>query len=85
MVSLHEGYNIERGIEERGYYKVPGFEKIAEMKVRPWDLASQLALGRIFFKKAELITPGEHGVSGVSEVLVFKRPRKIARELYSQF
>ena len=85
VVSLHEGYDIKRGMEERSYYKVPGFEKIAEMGLRPWDLASQLALGRIFFEEAELITPAEHGVVGVSEVLVFRRPRRIAHELYSQF
>jgi len=85
VVSLHEGYNILRGMEVRGYYRVPGFEKIAEMELRPWDLASQLALGRVFFEEAELVTPGEHGIAGVSEVLVFRRPRRIAREIYSQF
>ncbi|NJD99112.1 class I SAM-dependent methyltransferase [Thermococcus sp. LS1] len=86
LVSLHEGYDVRRGIEKRGYYRLPGFEKVTEMELRAWDLASQLALGKIFFKDAELITPPEHGVSGVSEVLVFRRPRrKIAREIYSEF
>lgn len=85
VVSLHEGYDVKRGMEERGYYRVPGFERIAEMKLRPWDLASQLALGRIFFEETGLITPGEHGVAGVSEVLVFRRPNKrIAGEVYSE-
>jgi len=86
VVSLHEGYDVRRGMEERGYYRVPGFKRIAEMKLRPWDLASQLALGRIFFRKAELITPEDHGAAGVSEVLVFRRPNKrIAGEVYSEF
>jgi len=86
LVSLHEGYDVCRGVERRGYYRLPGFEKIATMELRPWDLASQLALGKIFFKKVELITPSEHGLSEVSEVLVFKRPnKKIAREVYSDF
>ncbi len=82
LVSLHEGYDVRRGVERRGYYRLPGFERIADMELRLWDLASQLALGRIFFREAELITPGEHGVS---EVLVFRRPKgKIAREVYSE-
>lgn len=86
LVSLHEGYDVRRGVERRGYYRVPGFKKVTTMELRLWDLASQLALGKIFFKKVELITPSEHGLSEVSEVLVFKRPSKrIAREVYSDF
>jgi len=86
VVSMHEGYDVRRGVEKRGYYVLPGFEKIADMELRAWDLASQLALGKIFFRKAELITPGEHGISGVSEVLVFSHPNKrIADEVYSGF
>ena len=86
IVSIHEGYDVRRGVERRGYYILPGFKKMAEMELRAWDLASLLAIGRIFFRDANLITPSEHGVSGVSEVLVFRRPnRRIAGEVYSEF
>lgn len=86
LVSLHEGYNLRRGTEKRGYYRLPGFEKVADMELRPWDLASQLALGGIFFRKVELITPEEHGLPGVSSVIIFRGPKgKIAREVYSEF
>ena len=85
-VSLHEGYDVRRGVEKRGYYRLPGFEKIADMELRPWDLASQLALGGIFFEEVELVTPEEHGLSGVSSVMVFRGPKeKIAREVYYGF
>ncbi len=80
IISLYEGYDVKRGMEKRGYYRVPGFEKVTRKELRPWDLASQLAIGGIFFKKTELITPEEHDVNGVSEVLVFSEPRKVLIE-----
>lgn len=86
LVSLHEGYSVRRGMERRGYYRLPGFEKVVDMELRPWDLASQLALGRIFFRRAELITPEEHGLAGVSNVIILRGPKgNIAREVYSEF
>ncbi|ASJ08784.1 SAM-dependent methyltransferase [Thermococcus siculi] len=86
IISLYEGYDVERGMEKRGYYKVPGFEKILEIEVRPWDVASQLAIGRIFFEDVNMVTPEEHGIEGVSTVLLFSKPRKsVAGMLYNQF
>jgi len=86
IVSLYEGYDLYRGAERRGYYRLPGFEKVTELTVRLWDLASQLAIGKIFFTEARLITPSEHGLSGVSEVLLFRGPKKeIASKVYSEF
>lgn len=81
-ISVHEGYDPIRGVFKRTYYKLPGFEKVTEQEHRLWDLASQLSLGSIFFREYKAITPAEHGVSGISTVLYFRRPRKrIAREI----
>ncbi|MBO8173952.1 MAG: class I SAM-dependent methyltransferase [Thermococcus sp.] len=76
LISVHEGYNLKRGMFKRTYYKLPGFEKIAEEEHRLWDIAGILGIGSIFFKEFKLITKGQHGVLGVSDVLVFKNPRK---------
>ncbi|AHF81185.1 SAM-dependent methyltransferase [Thermococcus paralvinellae] len=76
LVSIHEGYNLKRGMFKRTYYKLPGFEKIAEEEHRLWDIAGILGIGGIFFKDFKLITKGQHEVLGVADVLVFKNPRK---------
>ena len=86
IISLYEGYDVERGMEKRGYYKVPGFEKILEVEIRPWDIASQLAIGSVFFRKVELIKKEDHEIEGVSNVIIFSKPRRrVAGELYNQF
>ncbi|WP_297501826.1 class I SAM-dependent methyltransferase [Thermococcus sp.] len=86
IISLYEGYKVERGVERRGYYRLPGFEKVMDMDLRPWDLASLLAIGKVFFSDAELIKREMHGIAEVSDVMLFSKPRKeIAGELYSQF
>lgn len=76
LVSVHEGYNLKRGMFRRTYYKLPGFEKIAEEEHRLWDIAGIAGIGSVFFREFELMTKGTHGVFGVSDVLVFKNPRK---------
>ncbi|WP_456451170.1 methyltransferase domain-containing protein [Palaeococcus sp. (in: euryarchaeotes)] len=82
IISIHEGYDMRRGLFKRGCYKLPGFERIGEMETRLWDLASQLAIGRIFFEEARLITTAEHGITGVSDVLYFRKPsKKVAEEV----
>ncbi len=82
LISVHGGYNLKRGTFKRAYYKLPGFEKITEEEHRLWDLASQLAIGSIFFGEWRLITPAEHGIATVSYVLCFRKPRKnIAEEV----
>ena len=58
------------------YYKLPGFEKISEQEHRLWDLASQLALGSVFFKEYQVISRAEHGVNGVSHIIYLKSPRR---------
>ncbi|MDK2782725.1 MAG: hypothetical protein PWQ32_314 [Thermococcaceae archaeon] len=82
LLSVHEGYDQIRGVFKRTYYKLPGFEKVSEQEHRLWDLASQLALGSVFFKEHRLISRTEHGVNGVSHIIYLKGPRrKIAEEL----
>ncbi|NJE30420.1 methyltransferase domain-containing protein [Thermococcus sp. 18S1] len=76
LASVHEGYDVRRGTFKRAYYLLPGFEKVGEFDFHHWDLATQLAIGRIFFGEARLIRPGEHGFTRVGDVLYFKRPRK---------
>ena len=56
------------------------------MELRPWDTASLLAIGKVFFRRGGLIKREEHGITGVSDVILLSKPRKkIAGELYSQF
>lgn len=57
---MHEGYDFVRGTFKRGYYILPGFKKISDVDFHYWDLATQLAIGSVFFKEAELITQEEH-------------------------
>ena len=76
LISLHEGYDPIRGVFKRTYYKLPGFEKISEQEHRLWDLASQLALGSVFFKEYQVISRAEHGVNGVSHIIYLKSPRR---------
>ncbi|NJE85604.1 methyltransferase domain-containing protein [Thermococcus sp. CX2] len=86
IVSVHEGYNLKRGTFRRTYYKLPGFEKITEEEYRLWDVASQLAIGSVFFREWKLITRNEHGINSVSHLLYFRRPRKnIARGVLTDF
>lgn len=82
LMSVHEGYDPIRGVFKRTYYKLPGFEKVSEQEHRLWDLASQLAIGSVFFKQHRLISKMEHGINGVSNLIYLKGPRrKIAKEL----
>lgn len=60
IASMHEGYDFVRGTFKRGYYILPGFKKISDVDFHYWDLATQLAIGSVFFKEAELITQEEH-------------------------
>ncbi|ASJ11669.1 class I SAM-dependent methyltransferase [Thermococcus thioreducens] len=81
LASVHEGYDVRRGTFKRAYYLLPGFRKVGEFDFHHWDLATQLAIGRIFFGEARLIRPGEHGFTRVGDVLYFKHPRKDVAEL----
>jgi SAM-dependent methyltransferase len=76
IVSLDEGYNSLRGTIRRGYYKLPGWEKVGELDIRYWDLAGLAGMGRILFEDGRIITRKEHGVVGVSDVLYFRHPRR---------
>lgn len=80
LISVHEGYNLKRGTFKRTYYRLPGFERVTEVEHRLWDIASQLAIGSIFFEEWKLITRAEHGIVGVSDVLFFRKPRKKVAE-----
>ncbi|CAB49184.1 class I SAM-dependent methyltransferase [Pyrococcus abyssi] len=86
LISVHEGYDPVKGVFKRTYYKLPGFEKVSEEEHRLWDLASQLALGSIFFKDYKLISKSEHGVEGVSHLVYLRIPRKdVAETIYTAF
>jgi SAM-dependent methyltransferase len=79
LASVHESYDVRRGTFRRSYYLLPGFRKVGTFDYHHWDLATQLAIGGVFFREAELLSGREHGVG---DVLFFKKPRKgIAREI----
>ncbi|WP_297519367.1 class I SAM-dependent methyltransferase [Thermococcus sp.] len=80
IASMHEGYNFERGTFKRGYYILPGFKKIDGVDVHYWDIATQLAIGSVFFREYGVIRREEHGIDGVGNVLIFKNPdKKVAK------
>lgn len=82
LASVHEGYDIRRGVFKRAYYLLPGFRKVGEFDFHHWDIATQLAIGGIFFEERELIRPGRAGFPRLSDVLIFRKPRKkIAEEV----
>ncbi|AMQ18485.1 class I SAM-dependent methyltransferase [Thermococcus peptonophilus] len=85
IASMHEGYDFARGTFKRGYYIIPGFKKISDVDFHYWDLATQLAIGGVFFKEAELITQEEHGRK-VGDILLFRKPRKkVAEEILASY
>ncbi|WP_456366112.1 methyltransferase domain-containing protein [Thermococcus sp.] len=75
VVSLDEGYDPLRGVVVRGYYKLPGWEKIGEVKTRYWDLAGLAGMGKLVFEEARIITRKEHGTAGVGDVIYFRNPK----------
>ncbi|NJE05806.1 class I SAM-dependent methyltransferase [Thermococcus sp. M36] len=81
IASMHEGYDFVRGTFKRGYYILPGFKKIGTVDFHYWDISTQLAIGSIFFREYGLIRREDHGITGVGNVLVFKKPEKKAAEL----
>lgn len=85
LASVHEGYDIRRGTFRRSYYLLPGFKKVGTFDFHHWDLATQLAVGGVFFKEAELITQMEHEKK-VGDILLFKKPRKeIAEKILEDY
>jgi len=45
IVSIDEGYDSGRGTIRRGYYKLPGWERVGEIDTRYWDLAGLVGMG----------------------------------------
>jgi ubiquinone/menaquinone biosynthesis C-methylase UbiE len=85
IASMHQGYDFVRGTFKRGYYILPGLKKISDVDTHYWDLATQLAIGGVFFKEAELITREEHEKK-VGDILLFKKPRKkVAEEILTGY
>ncbi len=76
IVSIDEGYNPIRGTIKRGYYKLPGWERVGEIDTRYWDLAGLAGMGKTLFEEARVIGKREHGVVGVSDVIYFRHPRR---------
>lgn len=88
IASMHEGYDFVRGgtFKRGGYYILPGFKKISDVDFHYWDLATQLAIGSVFFKKAELITQEEHEKKVGGDILLFREPRKeIAEKILEDY
>ena len=81
IASMHEGYDVVRGTFKRGYYILPGFKKISTVEFHYWDIATQLAIGSVFFREYKLIRRNDHRVEGVGDVLIFKKPKRKIAEL----
>jgi len=81
VASMHEGYDFSKGTFKRGYYLLPGFRRISGVDFHYWDISTQLAIGSVFFREYRVITREEHGVEGVGNVLIFKKPEKKVAEL----
>ncbi|MDK2915286.1 MAG: hypothetical protein PWQ79_2201 [Thermococcaceae archaeon] len=74
VISLDEGYDPIRGVIRRGYYRIPGFEKVGEIETRYWDLAGIAGIGKALFEDAEIITRRKHGVIHVGDVIRLAKP-----------
>jgi len=74
IVSLDEGYNPTRGVIKRGYYKLPGWEKVGEIETRYWDLAGLAGIGKALFGEARIIRKSEHGIVNVGDVIYLRGP-----------
>ncbi|ASJ08451.1 SAM-dependent methyltransferase [Thermococcus siculi] len=86
IASMHEGYDFKRGTFKRGYYVLPGLRKIETVDFHYWDLATQLAIGRVFFREHELIEREAHGNPRVGTVIVLRRPvKETARGVLKNF
>jgi len=80
IASMHEGYDFERGTFKRGYYLLPGFRRISGVDVHYWDIATQLAIGSVFFREYGVMRREEHGLKWVGDVLYFRGPRREVAE-----
>ncbi|AJC72062.1 SAM-dependent methyltransferase [Thermococcus guaymasensis DSM 11113] len=74
VISLDEGYNPVRGVIKRGYYRLPGWEKIGEMETRYWDLAGLAGIGKALFEEARIIRKSEHGVVSAGDLIYLRGP-----------
>ncbi|GAB6136263.1 class I SAM-dependent methyltransferase [Thermococcus prieurii] len=74
VISLDEGYNPMRGVIRRGYYKLPGWERIGEIETRYWDLAGLAGIGKALFNEARIIRKSEHGVVNVGDIIYLGKP-----------
>ncbi|WP_457741483.1 class I SAM-dependent methyltransferase [Thermococcus sp.] len=73
IVSLDEGYNPLRGVIRRGYYKLPGWEKVGEIETRYWDLAGLAGIGKALFEEVRIIMKREHGVVNVGDIIYLRK------------
>jgi len=76
VVSLDEGYNPLKGVIRRGYYKIPGWEKVGEIETRYWDLAGLAGLGKALFEEARIIKRENHGIVSVGDIIHLAKPFK---------
>lgn len=76
VASIHVGYDEKRGVFKRATYKLPGFEKVATLDYRFWDLAGIAAIGWLFFKDVDLVSPNKHKVQGIPHIILLNKPRR---------
>ncbi len=74
VISLDEGYDPLRGVIRRGYYKLPGWERIGEIETRYWDLAGLAGIGRALFEEAQIIRRNKHGIISVGDIVHLSKP-----------
>ena len=76
IVSIHTGYNQEKGEFIRTFYTLPSHKEIARVGYHFWCLADIAAMTWMFFKDVDIIDPAEHGVEQINHIVLAKNPRK---------
>jgi len=76
VTSIHVGYDERRGVFKRATYTLPGFKKAATLDYRFWDLAGIAALGWLFFKDVDMISPSRHKIEGTPHIILLSKPRR---------
>lgn len=55
LISIFSGYDVEKGVQFRSYYIIPGFKYVGKIKSRLWDIASVIGFTWIFFNNVEVL------------------------------
>jgi hypothetical protein len=76
VASIHVGYDESRGVFKRATYTLPGFQKVATLDYRFWDLAGIAATGWLFFEDVDTIPPNRHKIQGMPHIILLSKPRR---------